>query len=540
MLCHNPHASDNYRLQRQPYSQAFYTDFSADAYFCLMCHGEATFTEARTLTSTKFRNGNLNLHYRHVVREKGRGCRACHHQHVSGLEAQIATEAYFGEQIIGIKAFSKTETGGSCAPTCHLPVQYDRLSPVVNGLMVTAREGVDATDAELRQAAKERDGNTLYLQRCAGCHGADAEGKIGPPIAGAAIESITAATARVDLMADLATLDPADLNAIIDSLPAGLPVVAPSEGVTGGTVLYATNCAGCHGEDASGRIGPIVRGADSAEIRRAIDQVPMMIGMKALSAESIDTIGEYLDGLGDAAPAAEADGPDGLVVFSLYCLGCHGGDAKGQIGPSILGKSESDIKDAIGRVPMMAGLQTLGPAEIRAIHGYIDSLVAGLPTAVEEKAPAGAAIYVSFCSACHGADASGHIGPDIRGDTAADVRDAIARAPLMFGLQTTPEEDINAVGEYLQGLAVIAPVAAEPVTSDGEALFKLHCAACHGPDGAGLVGPDIRFASTEDITVAMEQVPMMIATQVLGAKDIKATADYLADIRDSQPTRVEQ
>lgn len=80
LLCHDPHASDNIRLQRRPYSQAFYTNFKSEKYFCLMCHGESTFTEPRTLTATKFRNGNLNLHNRHVDRDKGRGCRACHHQ----------------------------------------------------------------------------------------------------------------------------------------------------------------------------------------------------------------------------------------------------------------------------------------------------------------------------------------------------------------------------------------------------------------------------------------------------------------------------
>jgi predicted CXXCH cytochrome family protein len=542
LLCHNPHASENYRLQRRPYSQAFYTEFSTDAYFCLMCHGEATFIEARTLTSTKFRNGNLNLHYRHVVREKGRGCRACHHQHASRLEAQIATATALGDQDIGIKAFAKTETGGSCEPSCHRTVQYDRLRPVNNGLMVTEREGVDASADELRQAAKVRDGATLYLQRCAGCHGADAGGRIGPPIGGATVERVLAATERVDLMADLATLDRADLDAIVESLPAGAPPVAASEGVSDGTVLYSRNCASCHGADANGRVGPTIRGADSAEIRRAIGRVSMMVAMKALNAESVDAIGEYLASLGEASADAvtAADAPDGPVIYSMYCLGCHGGNAEGQIGPSIRGVSEQDIYDAIGRVPMMAGLRSLETAEIRAVHAYINSLVSGPPTAAEERAPAGEAVYISVCSACHGEDASGHIGPDIRGDTAADIENAIARTPLMFGLKTSSQDDIEAVAKYLQSLVREASITAESTTADGEALFKRHCAACHGPDGTGLVGPDITHASTDDITTAIEQVPMMIAMKVLGSKDIRATADYLGRIRQSIPTRVDE
>ncbi|MFQ5548704.1 MAG: cytochrome c3 family protein [Woeseia sp.] len=533
-LCHEPHASDNYRLQRYPYSSSFYTEFSSDSYFCLMCHGEATFAEPRTLTATKFRNGNLNLHYRHVVRDKGRGCRACHDQHASGLEAQITTDAYLGEQDVGIRAFAKTETGGSCEPLCHRPVEYDRIEPVNIRFMVTPREGIDAAPAELKRASKQHDGKVMFLQRCAGCHGADAEGKIGPPIRGATIDRVMAAIKRVNLMSDLASLDPENLRAIVDSLPAGTPVVALPEGAPDGTVLFSTNCAACHGADASGRIGPDIRGATSAAIAEAIGRVSMMVAMKALSTESRDAISVYLSGLGEGAKApadAEAvEPPDGKVVFSMYCIGCHGADANGQIGPSIRGVSTSKIGDAIGRVPMMAGLKTLGSAEIGAVGRYLVGLDTGTPPRAAYERVDGKAFYKITCSACHGEDASGHIGPDIRGQTADDVRAAIARAPLMFGLKSSTAEQINAVGDYIHGLADGAPASAR-AAADGESLFKRHCATCHGSDATGLVGPDITRASAEDITAAIEQVPMMIAMKVLGAREIRATADYLTEIR---------
>jgi predicted CXXCH cytochrome family protein len=544
LLCHDPHASDNMRLQRRPYSQAFYTDFSSDKYFCLMCHGETTFTEPRTLTATKFRNGNLNLHFRHVNREKGRGCRACHHQHVSSLEAQIATDTYFGAQNIGIKAFSKTETGASCEPSCHRPVQYDRLSPVDNAFIVTPREGVDATSAELKQALKKHDGKTLFLQRCAGCHGADAEGKIGPPIRGATMDRVMAAIDRVDLMADLALLDPADLHAIVDSLPAGSAVVALTEGPPDGTVLFSTNCAGCHGPDAGGSIGPDIRGVSRATITDAIGRVSMMVAMKSLGDESINAIGEYLSGLvkGASEPAGVAVGEslDGKVVYSMNCVGCHGADANGQIGPAIRGMSEGKIDDAIGRVPMMAGLKTLGPAEIAAVSNYLIGLGAeGLLAAGNEQVD-GKAFYSITCLACHGQDASGHIGPDIRGLTADDVKAAIARVPMMIGVKSSSETQIHAVGAYIQKLAVSVPALPMPKSPDGEVIFKQNCAACHGPDATGLVGPDITLATTEDISGAIGRVPMMIAMKALGAKDIRATADYLAEIRKTKPARADE
>lgn len=544
LLCHDPHASDNYRLQRRAYSRAFYTDFSPDKYFCLMCHGEMTFAEPRTLTATKFRNGNLNLHYRHVNREKGRGCRACHHQHASSNDAQIATDTYFGDQNIGIKAFSKTETGGSCEPSCHRVVQYDRVSPVDNAFMVTAREGVDATAVELKQASEEHDGSTLYLQRCAGCHGSDAEGKIGPPIRGATVDRVMAATSRVDLMADLASLDPEDLNAIVASLPAGTPVVTLPKDASDGTVLFSTNCAPCHGSDASGRIGPAIQGATSAAIRKAIARVSMMVAMKALNVEAIDAIGEYLSGLDGAAAApatpAAVEAPDGKVVYSMNCIGCHGEDANGQIGPSIRGVAATDINDAIGRVPMMAGLMALESADITAVSGYLTSLGLREPVGAETQPPDGETLYAKSCSACHGEEASGHIGPDIRGHTAEDIAAAISRVQMMVGVQTITEQQIKAVGDYIGSLEKSTQAEETPKLPDGEALFRMNCAACHGPDASGLVGPDITQASMEDITGAIDRVPMMVAMKVLGAREIEATADYIADIREPNSARSDE
>jgi len=544
LLCHDPHASDNIRLQRRPYSQAFYTNFKSEKYFCLMCHGESTFTEPRTLTATKFRNGNLNLHNRHVDRDKGRGCRACHHQHASGLEAQIATETFLGEQNVGIKKFAKTGTGGTCEPSCHRPVRYDRIDPVDNAFMVTPPEGVDASPAELKRASVEHDGKTLFLQRCAGCHGADAEGKIGPPIKGATIDRVMAATGRVNLMADLASLDAADLQAIVDSLPAGTPVVALPEGASDGMVLFSTNCAGCHGADASGRIGPSIRGVTGSVIASAIGRVPMMVAMKSLSAGSIDAIGGYLSGLGEetteSAGTVAAEAPDGKVVFSMNCSGCHGPDAKGQIGPPIRGMSTSKINDALGRVPMMAGLRTLGSAEIAAVSRYLVSLDVGETAMAADEHVDGMAFFAVTCSACHGEDASGHIGPDIRGHTVDDVKAAVARVPMMVGVKSSTETQLNAVGDYIHGLAEATPVLPMTALPDGEAVFQQNCAACHGPDATGLVGPNITSASLEDITAAIGRVPMMVAMKVLGARDIRAAAEYLADIRESKPARVDK
>lgn len=155
-MCHEVHASPNHRLLKSAYPEAFYTSYSKDKYICFNCHDDAAFSEPRTLSATAFRNGNLNLHYRHVNRKKGRTCRACHHHHGAENPKLIRETVPFGNRYLVIKEFELTETGGKCGPTCHPVVSYDRFEPVQNVLKVTPREGDDATPEALLRAKEEQ------------------------------------------------------------------------------------------------------------------------------------------------------------------------------------------------------------------------------------------------------------------------------------------------------------------------------------------------------------------------------------------------
>ena len=150
--CHRPHAADHSRLLDAAYPTGFYQSYREAAYaLCLNCHDAATFNEPRTLTATAFRNGNLNLHQRHVNKEKGRSCRACHSPHGSRRPHLIVSAFRFGEHVLGL-GYEPTDTGGSCLTSCHVKVAYDRLAPVNNPLRTTPRQGQDAGPEELQQA----------------------------------------------------------------------------------------------------------------------------------------------------------------------------------------------------------------------------------------------------------------------------------------------------------------------------------------------------------------------------------------------------
>ncbi len=132
--CHNVHGASHDRLLREQFTDKFYAPFDLGNYaLCFMCHESALVTEARTDALTDFRDGDLNLHYLHVNRErKGRTCRACHEIHASNLPRHMAeTVPFEGSGWALPLGFRQTATGGSCAPGCHDPRTYSRLRKVV-------------------------------------------------------------------------------------------------------------------------------------------------------------------------------------------------------------------------------------------------------------------------------------------------------------------------------------------------------------------------------------------------------------------------
>lgn len=133
--CHEVHGGDNYRLLVKPYPAEFYAPFDEKTYeLCYTCHNQQSVMEPLTASLTDFRNGDRNLHYQHVhMDKKGRTCRACHETHASNHPKHVRDGVPFGSGgwMLPIQ-FAKTDTGGSCAPGCHKPMKYDRVTPAEN------------------------------------------------------------------------------------------------------------------------------------------------------------------------------------------------------------------------------------------------------------------------------------------------------------------------------------------------------------------------------------------------------------------------
>ncbi len=140
--CHAVHGGEHESLLVRNYSSDFYLPFSEESYaLCLGCHDKQILLAQPTSTQTKFRDGERNLHTVHVVSGgKSRNCRACHSIHASRFETQIADSSSFGEWKLPIN-YQQTPTGGSCAPGCHKPAQFDRVNAANSKVFGTAAPG---------------------------------------------------------------------------------------------------------------------------------------------------------------------------------------------------------------------------------------------------------------------------------------------------------------------------------------------------------------------------------------------------------------
>ncbi|MGD9807941.1 MAG: cytochrome c3 family protein [Deferribacterales bacterium] len=130
--CHSVHGSANPKILYDYFPENFYNDYQEGLYaLCFECHDEAKLTSK---DETNFRNGDMNLHNRHVTMDKkGRSCKSCHEVHASSQPLHIRAEVPFGAGgwMLPIK-YTQTENGGSCVVGCHKPKAYDREAPVDN------------------------------------------------------------------------------------------------------------------------------------------------------------------------------------------------------------------------------------------------------------------------------------------------------------------------------------------------------------------------------------------------------------------------
>jgi predicted CXXCH cytochrome family protein len=126
--CHLMHGGSPKGLLRGTYPEANYAPYNRANYSACLesCHSPDLVEMKKTTTATLFRNGDDNLHFRHVASPaRGRSCRLCHAPHQARNRGLVPTSMAFGKERLTLD-FSAGETGGGCGTSCHLPAEYDR------------------------------------------------------------------------------------------------------------------------------------------------------------------------------------------------------------------------------------------------------------------------------------------------------------------------------------------------------------------------------------------------------------------------------
>ncbi len=126
--CHAIHGAQHARLLEALNPALLTGTFDVSNYaLCFSCHDQDLVLEARTTTTTRFRDGAVNLHNLHVTARGSRNCADCHAVHgADGPHLIAEAVAYQGSDWMMPMNYVPTEHGGTCAPGCHDALGYDR------------------------------------------------------------------------------------------------------------------------------------------------------------------------------------------------------------------------------------------------------------------------------------------------------------------------------------------------------------------------------------------------------------------------------
>ena len=189
-----------------------------------------------------------------------------------------------------------------------------------------------------------------------------------------------------------------------------------------GDELFVQNCAACHGQDATGGIGPALNskqflGSVSDEQVRSLISVGIPgTQMSAylqdfngpFTLEQINALSFYLRSLEEDAPdradwreplaaspatgsstttTVAAAGPDGEAIYAAKCAACHGGNLEGGVGKALDANSPAAgdpdeellgiIENGVAGTAMPAWSGKLSDEEIKAILDYIRTVQKG-------------------------------------------------------------------------------------------------------------------------------------------------------------------
>ena len=323
----------------------------------------------------------------------------------------------------------------------------------------------------------QRDGQLIYRQNCASCHGNEGQGSVGPSLNSSGFLSVasdrflgltlihgrpnTAMSSWRDLDAQQISDVIAHLRswhelrsqkdtvlALVSASQADSPELEGNVSADIGKLIYQANCLTCHGEDGQGDLGPSI---SAQELLTLVDEGYLyetlahgregtgMPAWKQFSNEDMASLIIYIDKWRNSPrkdlPPVRIDGDRdaGQILFAGMCASCHGQDAEGGLGPQLANHQFlGQANDLMLTVWISHGkLGTAMQPFLKSRHGMADlteyqiyNLVAYLRSLERTELPRinkyssgrpdrGQEFFVTFCASCHGENGEGASGPSL-------------------------------------------------------------------------------------------------------------------------------
>lgn len=263
----------------------------------------------------------------------------------------------------------------------------------------------------------------------------------------------------------------------------------PTDAAVGGdavALLYAQNCAGCHGSTVR-----VTAGTDLHAVIAAGTHEGMPAWGGDLTGGEIDSLVGYIVT------------PSGLEVFDAQCGACHAPRDLVELDSATVSAALSEGKDFEGHQLFDAPdwSSTLGPEEFDELLNYL-------------SAPVGPRLYADNCQSCHGAA--------IETDDDIDAVEALIREGgghremPSFGNALTLQE-VRRLAEYVEDPESVPR---------GPSEFEESCGACHGARVPATGSVDETVAA---ITAGGGHASMPVWGEVLTDVQIEALASFLTE-----------
>ena len=385
---------------------------------------------------------------------------------------------------------------GTAMPSWHYLSKY-QLADLITYLESLKSEDLNKEEilSLVRSTASTDNGQKIYRENCASCHGLSGEGGHGPSLNNKEFQSITDDKLIVDILSKgrrgtampswnhMTEEQVADLVAYIKSWQTGISILLSDERIVGsereGALLFEESCQKCHLAGRGSVVAPAIFSKGfldqvndqyikhSVMYGRGHTQMPPALtglsGVVELTDQEINSIVAYIRAFEDdpvslkGVPMIYGDSKAGKEVFKNICAQCHGDHGEGGIGPAIGKKGFLDnVSDGfiyammrIGRPGSeMKSFPTHGNGFSNLTDKEASNIVSFLRSNIDEAEQhkkkvrgypqRGGELFSRNCAQCHGPGGSGGIAPALNNKNFMSVAsDSYLQATMSLGRHGT-------------------------------------------------------------------------------------------------------